>query len=55
MRKKADRFLLLLKVFSWETDFWVMLGDFRVKNIKLGREICFQLKIDKVETKCAVL
>ena len=31
------------------------LGDFTVKNAKLGREICIQLKIDCVETKCAVL
>ena len=32
-----------------------MLGDFTVKNGKLEREIYIQLKIDKVETKCAVL
>ena len=25
-----------------------------VKNVKLGREICIQLKIDEVETKCGV-
>ena len=31
------------------------LGDFTVKNAKLEREIYIQLKIDKVETKCAVL
>ena len=31
------------------------LGDFTVKNAKLEREVCISLKIDKVETKCAVL
>ena len=25
--------------FSWETDLWVTLGDFTVKNAKLEREI----------------
>ena len=39
-RKKGDGFLLFLKAFSWETDLLVMLGDFTVKNTKLGREIC---------------
>ena len=38
--KKADGFLLFLKAFSWETDLRVTLGDFTVKNAKLGREIC---------------
>ena len=38
--KKGDGFLLFLKAFSWETDLWVTLGDFTVKNAKLGREIC---------------
>ena len=32
-----------------------MLGDFAVKNAKLGREIGIWLKINKVETKCTVL
>ena len=31
-----------------------MLGDFTVKNTKLGREICILLKIDLVKTKCGV-
>ena len=39
-KKKTDRFLLFLKAFSWETDLWVTLGDFTVKNAKLRREIC---------------
>ena len=30
--KKADGFLLFLKVFSWETDLLVTLGDFVVKR-----------------------
>ena len=38
-KKKAMVFLLFLKAFSWETDLWVTLGDFTVKNAKLGREI----------------
>ena len=40
LRKKGDGFLLFLKAFSWETDLYVTLGDFTVKNAKLGREIC---------------
>ena len=52
--KKADGFLLFLKAFSWETDLLVTLGDFTVKNVKLGREICVELKINLVETKCGV-
>ena len=40
LRKKSDGFLLFLKAFSWETDLWVTLGVFTVKNAKLGREIC---------------
>ena len=43
---KGDGFLLFLKAFSWETDLWVKLGDFAVKNAELGREICIKLKID---------
>ena len=35
LQKKADGFLLFLKAFSWETDLWVALGDFTVKNAKL--------------------
>ena len=31
-KKKGDRFLLILKAFSWETDLWVTLGDFTVKK-----------------------
>ena len=54
--QKFKGFLLFLKAFSWETDLWVTLGDFTVKNpAKLEREICIELKIDYVETKCAVL
>ena len=30
-----------------------MLVDFTGKNAKLEREICIQLKLDSVETKCA--
>ena len=46
LQKKGDGFLLFLKAFSWETDLWVTLSDFTLKNAKLGREICIWLKID---------
>ena len=46
--------MLFLKVFYWETDICVKLGDFRVKNVKLGRNIYIKLKIDWVETKRGV-
>ena len=39
-KNKNNRFLLFLKAFSWETDLWVMIGDFTLKNVKLGRKIC---------------
>ena len=39
-KKKGDRLLLFLKAFAWETDLWVTLGDFTVKNAEFGREIC---------------
>ena len=38
-RNKGDGFLSFLKAFSWETDLWVTLGYFTVKNAKLGRHI----------------
>ena len=34
MRKEPDGFLLFLKAFSWETNLWVTLDDFTVKNGK---------------------
>ena len=37
LRKKADGFLLFLKAFSWEIDLSVTLGDFTVKNAKIGK------------------
>ena len=46
LRKKGDGFLLFFKAFSWETDLWVTLRDFTVKNAKLEMEIFIQLKID---------
>ena len=52
LRRKADG---ILKAFSWETDLWVTLADFTVKNVKLERDICIELKIDWVETKRGVL
>ena len=38
--KKADGFLLFLEAFSRETNLWVTVGDFTVKNTKFVREIC---------------
>ena len=46
--ENGDGFLLFLKAFSWETDLWVTLGDFKVKNTKRGKEIYL------VEKKCGV-
>ena len=37
LRKKRRRVFLFLKVFSWETDLWVTLGDFTVKKRKNGK------------------
>ena len=45
--------LVLLKAFSEETDLLVTLGNFALKNVKLGREIC-KVKFHLVETKFAV-
>ena len=44
LQNKGDGSLLLSKVFTWETDLWVTLGDFTVKNAKLGRESVFNWK-----------
>ena len=44
-KNKGNGLLLFLKAFSWETNVWVMLGDFTVKNTKLGKKIGIQLKI----------
>ena len=52
--KKGDGLLFCLKAFSWETDLWLTLSDFTVKNSKMGREICIQLKIDQVEMNSGV-
>ena len=54
MCKKGDWFLLFLKAFSWETDLWVTLGDFTVKNAKFGRDICAtENQLSKNEMWCA--
>ena len=37
--KQGNKFLLFLRAFSRETDLWVMLGDFTVKDAKFGKEI----------------
>ena len=38
-KKKATGLLVFLKAFSWETDLWVTLGDFKVKDAKFRKEI----------------
>ena len=45
LQRNADGLLLFLKALSWETDLWVTLRNFTVKNPKLGGEICIQLNI----------
>ena len=55
LRKKGDEFLLFLKTFSWETDLWVMLGDFTVKNAKLGRENAYIPKYNILKTHLVYL
>ena len=35
--KKATGFCFFSKVFSWETDLWVTLGNFTVKKLKIGK------------------
>ena len=32
LSKKFDRFLFFLTAVSWETDFWIPLGDFALKT-----------------------
>ena len=39
LQKKRRQVFATFKAFSLETDLWVTLGDFAVKNAKLGREI----------------
>ena len=52
-KKKKRPVFALFKTFSWETDLWVTLGDFTVKNAKLplGREICIWPFIANVKQK----
>ena len=45
--------MLFLKAFFWETDLWVTLGDFMVKNIEIGKWNLY-LKINWVEMQCDV-
>ena len=52
LRRKADCFLLFLKAFPWETDLWVTLGDFTVKNVKLGRKIWTENGLSKNKSLC---
>ena len=37
LRRKGDGFLLFLKAFSWVTNLWVTLGDFKVKKSKIEK------------------
>ena len=47
-------FAFFKSIFWRKPNVWVTLGDFTVKSVKLGREICIELKIENVETKCGV-
>ena len=47
--KKGDGLLLFIKAFSWDTDLWVMLGDFKGEKSKLGKRNVFNLN----QTWCA--
>ena len=42
--KKSDGFLLFLRAVSWEPDFWISLGDFALKNVKMGKKSVFNYK-----------
>ena len=57
LRRKADGVLLFyLQVFSWEleTDLWVTLGDFVVRQGKLGRKICINLIVTVRQYTCHI-
>ena len=47
MGKKGDGLLLFLKAFSWETDLWVKLGDFKVKTQNWEGKSVFNWKSTK--------
>ena len=48
--------MLFLKVFSWETDRWVTLGDFTVKKRNIGKGIMYlpENRLSRNEMWCAV-
>ena len=53
--KKGDGFVLFLKVFSRDTDLWVMLGDFTVKKprkIRKGNPYLPENWLSKTEMLC---
>ena len=58
LQKKGNGCLLFLKAFSWETDLWVTLCKFMVKNAKIGKGSLY-LTVNQLlswnETWCAVL
>ena len=43
--------ILQRKAFWGETDLWVTLGEFPLKNAKLGKEICIWLKFNSGRNK----
>ena len=43
-RTRRMAFVLFESIFSRNRSFWVTLGDFTIKNAKLGREIWYNLK-----------
>ena len=54
LRSKADRFLLFLKAFSWETNLRVTLGDFTVKKLKIekGNLYLTENRLGRNEIRC---
>ena len=38
-KKKTKKQKKNKKAFSWETNLWVMLGDFKIKIAELGRNM----------------
>ena len=53
-KKNSQWVLLFLKAFSWETDLWVMLGDFTVKKCKIGMENLYLTENQLDRTKYGV-
>ena len=55
IRRKGNRCLLFLKLFSWETDLWVMIGNLTLKKRKIRKGNLYFTKNQSVrnEIRCA--